>query len=124
MNLVRFPEIVFLRQQVLDSHVAGLAKGVTQKHRRRMRVLVMREPFRPQRGFLLAAFIIRIEKGNDFETLPDHEGRAIHDPRPATRRGLQIRGPPINRFCTSPRPTAWLSISDTNFDVQRENSSL
>jgi hypothetical protein len=27
-------------------------------------------------------------------------------------------------FCTSRRPTAWLAISDSNFDVQRENSSL
>jgi hypothetical protein len=31
---------------------------------------------------------------------------------------------PTPRFCTSVRPTAWLGISDTNFDVQRENSSL
>jgi hypothetical protein len=31
----------------------------------------MREPFCPQRGFLGTAFIVRIEEGDDLETLSD-----------------------------------------------------
>src|ERR1700693_2431357 len=42
-----------------------------------MRVLEMREPFCPQRGFLGTAFIVRIEEGDNFETLPDHERRTL-----------------------------------------------
>jgi hypothetical protein len=35
-----------------------------------------------------------------------------------------LTGERRRRFCTSARRTAWLGISDSNFDVQRENSSL
>jgi hypothetical protein len=41
----------------------------------------MWEPFCPQHGFLRAALIVRIEEGDDIETLSDHEGRAIHNRR-------------------------------------------
>jgi hypothetical protein len=79
MNLVRFAEIVSLRDQVLNPNITSLAESGTQKHRRRTRVLVMRQPFRPQRGFGGSADIVRVKEGNDFETLSYHEGSAIYN---------------------------------------------
>jgi hypothetical protein len=47
----------------------------------------------------------------------------------ATEKAQFLFGPEVSTVtrraeCTSARPTAWLGWSDSNFDVQRENSSL
>src|SRR5580700_703192 len=86
MNLVHFAEIISLRDQVLNSNVTGLAESGTQKHRRRTRVLVMRQPFRSQHSLRGAADVVRVKEGNNFETLSYQEGRAIHNRRRATGR--------------------------------------
>jgi hypothetical protein len=50
--------------------------------------------------------------------------RADRRRQPRRRRARSSRGMAVSHLDTSMRPTAWLAISDTNFDVQSEKSSL
>ena len=49
---------------------------------------------------------------------------SVADDPSGTRTGVEARRARRARPDISQRPTAWLAISDSNFDVQSENSSL
>jgi hypothetical protein len=60
-------------------------------------------------------FVVRLNLADEFIGLREVKAGNLQKRLPAR---------PPEAICTSARPTAWLGISDSNSDVQRENSSL